>query len=197
MGYGIPVELLPVTETGNVKTKNLHQWMNVRKTIEDSRAWDDTQQQRRSILPTSNSTVECPGLLDVVFRSGMSYLSHPGNAMFQGILESYFDEHNAASQEEKVSITWRVVNDVVGAPGPPSSTNKYGGRFLVWDKSIGGWIQLQDRNQMRSKVAVCFKLHKKQLRAHTNRQNTESATYKFERQDGHKRKRAQDGKDLI
>ena len=133
----------------------------------------------------------------MVFRSGTSYLSHPGNAMFKGILESYFDEHNTATQEDKISITWRVVNDVVGAPGPPSSTNKYRGRFLIWDKSTGGWIQLDDRNQMRSKVAVCFKLHKKQLRAQTNCQNTESSTYKFERQDGRwKRKRTEDGKEI-
>jgi hypothetical protein len=102
--------------------------------------------------------------------------------MFKGILEENFHQHTVAYQEDKVAITWRVVDQVVV---------QQKGRFLVWDKQ-GGWKHLQDRNQMRSKVAVSFKLFKKQLKAHQNCQVNESSTYKFERQDGRKRKRDED-----
>lgn len=35
-GYGIPVDLLPLTPTGNVKTNHLKQWMRLRATVESA-----------------------------------------------------------------------------------------------------------------------------------------------------------------
>lgn len=168
MGYGIPVDLLPLTETGNVKTKNLLQWMKVRKHIESTRDQNDGP------VP-----VECPFMNDVIIRFGKAYPNHPGTQMFRGILESLFEEHkDAKSVEQKVNITWRVIDEV----------ERRGGRFLVWD-SRGWWIQLTDRAQIRSKVAVSMKDHTKRIEALKYPQEVASSTFKFERQDMRKRKR--------
>mmetsp|Transcript_27321 Transcript_27321/g.48345 ORF Transcript_27321/g.48345 Transcript_27321/m.48345 type:complete len:524 (+) Transcript_27321:363-1934(+) len=168
MGYGIPVDLIPMTGTGNVKTKNLQQWIKTRKVIEDTQ---------------EDSPIECPFMNDVVFRFGKSYLSHPGNTAFRGLIEANFDEHNDASTTDaKVAVTWRIVQEV----------ERRGGRFLVWHKR-GWWEQITDRAQIRSKVAVSLKEHKKRVLAKKNMQSMSSGTFKFERQDGKKRKRADDG----
>jgi hypothetical protein len=166
--YGIPVHLIPQTGTGNIKAKNLKHWIKIRKVIEETK---------------EDEPIECPGMNDVIFRLGKSYLSHPGNATFRELIEDNFDEHNNTSKkEEKVAVTWRIVEHV----------EKRGGRFLVWDNR-GWWKETTDRSQIRSKVAILFKEHKKRLNAKKNIQMSESSTCKFEKQDGRKRKRADDG----
>jgi hypothetical protein len=105
--------------------------------------------------------------------------------MFRGILESFYEEHsNAASKDEKVAITWKIVEAV----------EQKGGRFLVWNNG-GWWVELKDRAQVRAKVAVSMKDHSKRIQALRNVQATSCSTYQFERQDWRKRKRNDDGVD--
>jgi hypothetical protein len=168
MTFGIPVDLIPKTGTGKIKTKNHQQWIKTRKVIEET---------------NEDSPIECPGMNDVIFRFGKSYLSHPGNATFRGLIEAHFDEHHdTTNTDTKVAVTWKIVEDV----------ERRGGRFLVWDKR-GWWAVATDRAQIRSKVAVSLKEHKKRVIAKKNVQYNVSSTYQFERQDGGKRKRAEDG----
>ena len=116
MGYGIPIDLIPMTETGNVKVKNLQQWIKVRKALERPNVPGDSS-------PTnSGHLIDCPELNDVVFRFGTSYLCHPGNVMFLGLIESKSLEHTNASQEEKKAITWWVIDHI---------ESKRKGRFLT------------------------------------------------------------------
>jgi hypothetical protein len=171
MGYGIPVDLMPLTGTGKVKVKNLQQWIKTRKVIEETK---------------ESTPVECPFLNDVCFRFGKSYLSHPGNAIFRGLVEANFDEHNdTAATDTKMAVTWRIVEEI----------ERKNGRFLVWDNR-GWWVELLDRNQIRSKVAVSLKEHKKRVLMQKNLQSNPSSTFEFERQDGRKRKRAMDGTEV-
>jgi hypothetical protein len=85
MGYGIPVDLLPLTDTGNVKTKNLLQWIKVRKALDESIAKDHNGiisfAQASGWIDSNN--IECPGLNDVIFRSGKNHISHPGKYLFR------------------------------------------------------------------------------------------------------------------
>ena len=125
-------------------------------------------------------TIECPGRNDVVFRFGTSYMCHPGNVMFWGLIESKFDEHQNATQEGKVAITWWIIQEVEEARQ---------GRFLTWNNKVGSWLVMKDRAQIRNKIAVCFREQKKRTKARENCRVYESSTYEFERQDGGKRKR--------
>jgi hypothetical protein len=171
MGYGIPVDLLPMTGTGNVKVKNHQQWIKTRRVVEED----------NDLTP-----VECPNLNDVCFRFGKSYLSHPGNAIFRGLVEANFVEHNdSTTTDAKIAVSWRVVEEI----------ERNNGRFLVWDNR-GWWTELRDRNQIRSKVAVSLKEQKKRALAQKNLQSNVSSTFEFERLYGRKRKRAIDGTEV-
>ena len=153
-----------------MKTKNLLQWIRVRKAREGTVASSDGTSHL-------DSTVECPGSNDVIFRGGQAYLCHPGNVMFRSLIETRFEEHSRSPNSEgKTSITWWVISQV----------EKNGGRFLVWDN--GWWIEMTDKQQMRAKVANAFKDQKRRIRALSNCQDMQSSTFKFERQDGKKRK---------
>eukprot|EP00529_Nitzschia_sp_RCC80_P010799 CAMPEP_0113454234 /NCGR_PEP_ID=MMETSP0014_2-20120614/7759_1 /TAXON_ID=2857 /ORGANISM="Nitzschia sp." /LENGTH=625 /DNA_ID=CAMNT_0000345635 /DNA_START=20 /DNA_END=1897 /DNA_ORIENTATION=- /assembly_acc=CAM_ASM_000159 len=165
MGYGIPMDLIPITDTGTVKTKNLKDWMKVRKVIEQG-----------IVQPPP---IDCPATHDVVFGYGKAFTMHPGNVMYRGLLEEYCEEHRVATTlDAKKKITWRIVEDV----------EQRGGRFLQWDKR-GWWSPFLDRKEIRSKVAVTLKDHTRRVLARQHVTNNSSSTLKFERQDGKKRKR--------
>jgi hypothetical protein len=61
--YGIYVDQIPLTGSGNVKLQHLHQWIKVRKAIE-------SQNVSRYLIATdgnyTDSIVECPGVTDVI-----------------------------------------------------------------------------------------------------------------------------------
>jgi hypothetical protein len=171
--YGIPVDLLPITETGNVKIKNHHRFLRVRNMLERP-----TVAVVESGV-TEDDAIECPGLHDVVFRVGDGYLCHPGNAKFRGWIESTFDDYDAASKSRKVAISRMLVEEVLKT-----------GRLLVWDKQW--WVMLRDPEKMRSKVVGAFKDHRRRLKASANLQVNESSTYRFATEDGRKRKREEE-----
>ncbi|KAL3908215.1 MAG: hypothetical protein SGILL_008566, partial [Bacillariaceae sp.] len=178
--HGIPMDLWPVTHTGNVKTANLFQWMRIRKLLESP----SPNEMDESVL-TGEVIVECPGSSDVLFRSGRSYLNLPGNQKFQELIAVKADEHRAAATNEaKVKITWWIMDQVESAQG----------RFLEWNANGGYWIVSKDRTKIRNKIAVYIRDFNRQISAAQHRQVTESSTYKFERQDGRKRRRGENGK---
>merc|ERR1740117_2337742 len=194
MGYGIPISLLPTTETGRLKTKNCTQWIKARKLLEEydnnnhnytamAITEDDKRNQRQDKHDdTSVIRIDCPGVNDVIFRSaGKSCMNNPGNVVFRGYFEMYHDEHVTSNQTHKKEIIWSIVEEI---------ESKHG-KFLNWEKDGGWWVPIQDRNEIRSKVAISFRDYNKQRRAvnHTNQQTIKSSTFAFIRQDGSKNKR--------
>jgi hypothetical protein len=169
--YGIPVELIPVTGTGNIKKTYLKQWIRLRKTVEDIRA----KELDDSVLH------QLPRSTDVIFRTGTSLTCHPGNSMFQSIIESKIKEHSEASQAGKMAITRDIIDTV---------TQKKG-RFLQWD-TRGWWTELTGTSQVHTKVAVSVRDFKSKSVAQQIRQNSQSSTSVFENQDGKRRKRGRD-----
>ncbi|MGK3738433.1 MAG: hypothetical protein ACI90V_005280 [Bacillariaceae sp.] len=184
-GYGIPVDQIPITDTGNVKTKNLHQWIRVRKYLESSRnnpyhaGFSSDSEGSFKSSDSMSTNIDCPNMNDVIFRTKHAYLCHPGNAIFRGLIESRFYEHNnATTTDEKVAVTWSIVKDV-------DSRN---GRFLVWDNN-GCWKELKDRSHIRTKVAGAMKDHKRRIKARSNHQVNHSSTSVFQLQDNKNKKR--------
>lgn len=176
MSYGVPVDVFPVTETGNVKAKNQQQWLKARRAIEK---YDDQHGRAKTENSGDGRPIECPRLDDVCFRYGMSYQWHKGNARFRELLEAHMDEHdNAVSIDEKVAITRNVLDEL----------DKWDCRFLSWERQ-GWWVEITERNAKRIKVAVAMKEHKKRIQARQNCQTSDSSTGKFEAFDRRKRKR--------
>lgn len=186
MGYGIPVDTLPIDEVNQtVKTKNQVSFIRVREKIEAKRFdFFNSSNNGRSECSSDGSTtsegsnrpsmIECPSLNDVIFRSGKSYMSHPGNMMFRGLIEQHIGEHNAATQDRKKNLTWQVIDEV----------EHLGGRFLEYDRSLGTWMELTDRSAIRHKIATYFKEFRRKIKAQQRIQTRQSSTHVFEAQDG-------------
>ncbi len=174
-GYGIPLDQLPITESGKLKNMHFKKWIQLRKTIESSNTMIEND---------LGSIIECPNLKDVVFRPSQSTMCHPGNVMFRSLVESKHFEHSIApNREAKIDVTRSVMIAV----------KQLGGRFLVWNNETW-WTEITDEKVIYSKIAVFFRNSKVSAKAKSNRQTTKSSTYIFADQD--KRRKIDFGGDM-
>mmetsp|Transcript_10674 Transcript_10674/g.25291 ORF Transcript_10674/g.25291 Transcript_10674/m.25291 type:complete len:490 (+) Transcript_10674:246-1715(+) len=135
-GYGIPVDHIPLTETGNVKTQNLRVWMKLRTSVEGDK-------------DPATKIIECPGSNDVLFRPSKLIKRHPGNVKFQSLIESYHEIGMGVTAASKEIVVTIIQDD---------------GRILAWDKR-GWWTVVTDPTQMQFKVSVSLRDYKKKNRA--------------------------------
>lgn len=147
-GYGIPVDHIPLTGTGNVKTQNLRLWLKLRSSIENENE-------------LSENIIECPGSKDVLFRPSKLVKGHPGNVQFQSLIEFYHEKGMGVTAASK-----QIVSDVLNNNG----------RVLVWEKR-GWWTNLTDPAQMQFKVSVSFRDYKKKNKAKTRFYNSSTFAF--------------------
>lgn len=171
--------VLPFTDSNNIKNKNFNSWIKARKVIEQ------IEEQKRKLNDVSPlHLVECPALPDVVFKTGSSNLSHPGNTIFRELLyahyDSYYNPKTPASKQDAVTL---IIQDITSR----------GGTFLEWSNDCNCWVVMQDPATIRTKVYNSLFYFKKTFNAKKKMQVNLSSTYMFERQDGRKRKRESDG----
>ena len=160
LGYGIPVDMLPLTHTGTLKFKYHSQWISFRPTrlilkqeelpyaLQSSTAYNN----RNTIRNNNNARkllVECPGSYDVIFRKGATCLNNPGNVVFNNLIEETYFQHIGAEtrNQQKIKLIWDVIETI--------ELNR--GRLLEWDKHLNGWALIKDRSIVRNKVAYVFK----------------------------------------
>ena len=136
--YGIPTEIIPSTDTGNIKLDNLRQWIRL-KTYTEQFTQERMTASMETMMTPLNSIVECPGSNDVIFKRGKSINYHPGNVMFQNLIESRISQHSIdpnSTEAQKHTIELEVIQQV----------QKDGGRFLKWDIENGWWINMRVDN---------------------------------------------------
>jgi len=156
--YGIPVELLPITETGSVKMINHNYWIKTRKHVEQG-------------IDTNVTVVECPGSNDVVFRQGTSSMENPGNVKCRDLILSFLENrdgemHHAgtgSSGTNSSSMAAKFLNDSVERLVDEIECYRCG-RFLEWDKNRSTWIQMMDRHKVNQKVSVLIQSIDKRYR---------------------------------
>ena len=135
-GYGIPIDHIPVTSSGNIKTQYLKKWMQLRKSIES------TKEQNRN----PSTMIECPRMNDVIFKKGKPVLGHTENQFFRGLVEAKHEAHRAGiSTAATMELRRSVIKEV----------NKTNGRFLVWDDKTF-WTEIIDDKQIYKKVSTFF-----------------------------------------
>eukprot|EP00536_Pseudo-nitzschia_multiseries_P016968 jgi/Psemu1/223284/e_gw1.1316.17.1 len=192
IGYGIPGDMIPITETGSIKTKHLKEWIRLRTIMDDAEqeadCWsgaksstDGTTSSSSSVLD-SRSLVDCPSCKDVLFRSGKSAVIHQGNMMFRDMVGSRSKEHTECSRTGKKNIVKELIEAV----------QDDGGRFLVWDRN-GWWKKLSDA-EIRVKVGTFIRNYRSTQRAKENLKVNESGTYIFTNH-GIRNKRKRSGDD--
>lgn len=150
MGFGIPTQILPTTESGAIKTKNHAQWLKTRQLLEQH-AFNNPTTQPATLV----GAIECPALNDVLYERTKPCNFHPGNSRFKGLIEEKKAQHTQLSQTGKRDFAWSIVEEI----------ERRNGRFLTWDKKGGFWIQLRDRSEIRLKVATSLRDFNKHSRA--------------------------------
>ena len=137
-GYGLPMELLPLTETGNIKTAQFLQWTKTRKYVEEqeekdphrkqwvtitrqeayytndnnSKSTDDNNSRKRKQLVVQTKSplfVECPGSHDIVFRHGKTMTQHPGNIMFRDLILTYFEKEKEWTASRQQFVAMKIL----------------------------------------------------------------------------------------
>ncbi len=150
-GYGIPIHLLPMTETGAIKVKYWNDWIRIRKRLEEASEgkYDDDSALTRVVI--------CPSLTDVVFRQGTPSMKNPGNVIFRDAMINQLEDHYRQH---------RYIEGHQQQPGQIEAFSNWlinttettrGGRFLEWDKKLNVWVKITDRQKIKSKVNVAYR----------------------------------------
>lgn len=156
--YGIPIELLPITETGSIKMVNHNHWIKTRKHIE------------QGIDNNFVKIVECPGSNDIVFRQGTSSMENPGNVRCRDLILSLLeDSENLINSSNSSNDAAKIHNEIVDRLVDTIEL-QHRGRFLEWDKHRGTWTQMFDKGKVKQKVSVLLHSIDKRYRkrSHTN-----------------------------
>jgi hypothetical protein len=215
MTYGVPVEVFPMTETGNIKTKNQHQWIKARRAIESyeqkyGRAITDSDFRnvspnfQQNINAINNSALQTLLVLQQMnannSKNNVGVSDRPiecpcrDDVCFRYGMSYQWHKGNARFRELLESYMSdhdkAVSNDekVAVTYKILEELDRWNCRFLSWDRQ-GWWSEITDQNARRIKIAVAMKEHKKRLQARRNCQQSNSSTNKFESDYGKKRKR--------
>jgi len=133
-GYGVPVDLIPISSTGKVKFDHHRAMLNA---IRTKMKMEVNSEHYKEI-------VECPRFNDVVFRKGPATKLNSGNATYRELLRNYSLEHFMGDKQQKYEITMLIIRKI-------QSRN---GRFLEFENM---WVVNTNREQVRKKVAAAFK----------------------------------------
>ncbi|KAG7373941.1 hypothetical protein IV203_013036 [Nitzschia inconspicua] len=164
--YGIPIQELPLTVTGTLKTKNHILWIKSRHLI------DKAREKGQDI---ANIGTLHPGVYDVLFSRGGNS-SHFGNMEFRQIIASRIEAYNSGGRKERTTIRHDIIRMV----------HRKGGRFLMM-QSDGWWVELSNEKLVMEKVTNAIYDFNRKAVAKERRQESSSVTTKF--LDGNKRRR--------
>jgi len=117
-GFGIPVEILPITHSGNVKRTCLYRWIRVRQFLESGQKLIGT-----SNIRSDDSIILLPRSNDVLFRTGTTATAHPGNAHFRSLIELKYEEVILGCELTQAILAEEIVREI----------ERMNGRFLKWD----------------------------------------------------------------
>ena len=143
LSFGLPVDLIPYSETGTIKKTNLNRW--IAKYI----ARDKEMAKNGGIF----SGVDLPSRNDVLHGKGKPVQNHPGNAHLRTLVESNIDEYQAAYESvDKMNVVYKVFAEVKATSG----------RFLEKDE-VGWWRESHDVDAV-DKVRMLFQRTNKKIR---------------------------------
>jgi cystathionine beta-lyase family protein involved in aluminum resistance len=128
--FGIPANIFPLTDDGEITT-DVH-----RQVLEKRR--------KKERLVHEVRRVGVPGRNDVLFGRGKAIQNHVGNIKFRSLVEDCKEMYDKATRDEKCQITQEIVQVVQQATG----------RFLKDDGT--GWVEV-GRDVARLKVSHTFR----------------------------------------
>ena len=162
MTFGIPVQDIPLTSGGNIKTKNLQQWIKARRAIDKLRQEGDINAVTKIIMhPKPN---------DVLFSRGGN-AQHLGNKDFHSFLANTNDHyhHPRIMKSDMEAIRSQLIDSV-------ASKN---GRFMQVNKEGGWWEEIADLDSVHFKINNAFYDYNRKQKAIRNQQSAGCATSDF------------------
>jgi hypothetical protein len=174
MSYGIPIQDIPSTSSGVIKTKYHLQWIKSRIALDE---------MRESGAPSD--VVIHPGNDDVLFSPGGHKTRHYGNVTFRAVLEKYMDEYQSVGKERAAlkMIRDKIIKQIEAG----------GGGFLTFDKKMNGWVPISDPVELDERITYSFYYHSRKMIAPPISQVSTSESVIFLR--GNKRRKVE-GKQL-
>jgi len=127
------------------------QWLKARQHVEKLATSMPNTTQPLDMM----GVIECPCLNDVLYERSKPCNTHPGNVRFKALIEEKKADRDALDQTGKRDFAWTIVEEI----------EDRNGRFLKWDKKQGFWVCLEDRSDIRTKVASSFRDFQKTARA--------------------------------
>jgi hypothetical protein len=162
--FGIPIDSLPMSHDGIVKTAAHVKWVQRRKCLEDHRMilrmkYQQEQEQQNggngqflySPWMMDGGIVDMPGKWDVILRRGRVYQDHPGNIRMKQIMESQLTNYGeATSVQEKNAIVQSIMHKVQ-QDDIDEATTAHGGcsaRFVERTPN-GWWAPVEESDALR------------------------------------------------
>ena len=137
MSFGIPVDSIPVSISGTIKTKDFLKWIVRRKKKEDYMAYHGQNSRW--------DRIDLPNLHDVLFAKGRPYQHHPGNQEYLRLIQDCLNEYDsAANRRDKRAVACNLID----------SMRMKSTRFLIKD-SDDWWIEASDKD-LHEKVIKAF-----------------------------------------
>ena len=137
MSFGIPVDAIPVSVSGTIKTKDFVKWIVRRKKKEDYMVYHGKNSRW--------DRIDLPNLNDVLFAKGRPYQHHPGNQEYLRLIQGCLYEYDTAgSRRDKRAVACNLID----------SMRMQSTRFLIKD-SDDWWVEASDKD-LHEKVIKAF-----------------------------------------
>jgi hypothetical protein len=154
MTFGIPTQLLPITDTCEINLEHVQLFLESKR----------SQEGCSSSMDSAKRHVIVPGPLDVLMGRDKLAQAHKGNVRFVFLIDTYQEKYEGVQRRDKKKIAREVVDEVRVA----------GGRFLDSDES--GWEEVSNDIALE-KACTAFRSRRKiQKRGERVQKRRESAT---------------------
>jgi hypothetical protein len=134
MGFGMPREVLPFTEAGEMLSPDSYKAF-----------WERRRDYEQSQNAVSRTAIVVPGSFDVLLGRGHAIQNNEGNVLYRKVISETMDEYTEGRKLEKTALTKTIVERI------HSST----GRFLEKDGN-DCWVEA-DETTARKKVSHSFR----------------------------------------
>lgn len=135
MSFGIPIDVLPISSEGEIKTQWQKKWLAARF----------KKEMNMEKHGHNFGRIDFPTNQDVLLGKGRPIQKHSGNVHLRNLVNVHTAAYYfATSKASKSQLTWKIVKDL----------QKAGGRFLIKDKE-DCWVVASDKDA-RDKVGKLF-----------------------------------------
>eukprot|EP00535_Pseudo-nitzschia_heimii_P003665 CAMPEP_0197192918 /NCGR_PEP_ID=MMETSP1423-20130617/26047_1 /TAXON_ID=476441 /ORGANISM="Pseudo-nitzschia heimii, Strain UNC1101" /LENGTH=547 /DNA_ID=CAMNT_0042645935 /DNA_START=131 /DNA_END=1774 /DNA_ORIENTATION=+ len=177
--FGIPIEDIPRTCTGKIKTKFLVKWVKIRTAMDDHRRMmaQNNYNSYYARPPSARAFpgIECPEVNCVLFRLAGLAATHPGNVEFRLFLqEKEIEREKLKTLKQKEDHLNQIIKEMA----------LRGLRFLVFDENCHWYNEITDYSILRNHVFKAQRGIGKRIKARTSMQLAKSNTAVFSSLDG-------------